>query len=200
MIVKPTIAGILVAGCLLLPKVGTAADSQGQFGVRGAGLVSCALYVKAREARSEVYEVVAGWMDGYITGVNQYADNTYDVASFESTELLAAMVNEYCKKHADTPVFPVVNSLVKRFLKNRLTSPSHKITIDIDNRKVSLYREVVRRLQRQLAAGGFYDGPINGTYGKKVENGMAAFQKSINLKPTGFPDQLTLWRLFNGDQ
>lgn len=198
---RPTVAGILVvAGCVLLPRAGTAADAKGQFGVRGAGLVSCGLYVKAREARSEVYDVVAGWMDGYITGVNQYADDTYDAASFEGTELLAAMVNEYCKKHPDTPVFPVVNSLVKQFLKNRLTSPSHKITIAINDRKVSLYREVVRRVQRRLAAGGFYQGPIDGTYGTKVETGMKAFQKSIKLKPTGFPDQLTLWRLFNGDR
>lgn len=175
----------------------SAADARGQFGIRGAGLVSCAVFEQAREKRSEIYHVVAAWMDGYITGANQYAADTYDVASFESTELLAAMVSDYCKQHPDVLVFAVVNTLVKRFARHRLHSASQKQTVKLGERQVELYAEVIRRMQERLRARGLYHGHIDSTYSPQLGQAIGAFQKSIGLQLTGFPDQLTLWRLFN---
>lgn len=197
---KISLVNILVVSGLLLAQVATASDDKGQYGVRGAALVSCSIYEKEREARSPVYRMVASWMDGYITARNQYESDTYDTASFESTELLAALVSEHCKKHPETLVFTVVNSLVTQFAKNRLRLPSKKIEIMIGDRKVLLYEEVVRRMLEKLSVGGFYDGKINSVYGPQAQTAMQAFQKSIELQPTGFPDQLTLWRLFNENQ
>jgi murein L,D-transpeptidase YcbB/YkuD len=142
--------------------------------------------------------MIASWMDGYITGVNQHAADTYDIASFESTELFAALVSENCKEHPDTPVFAVVNSLIAQSTPNRLVAPSEKVTVTVGDNKVALYQEVVRRVQEKMTAAGFYDGKVDGTYDSQVQEAMGAFQKSIGLQPTGFPDQLTLWRLFNG--
>ena len=191
---------ILAACGFLLAQVAAAADDKGQYGVRGAALVSCSVYERAREARSEVYRVLAAWMDGYITGTNQHADDTYDTASFESTELLTALISEHCKKHPETPVFAVLKSLVGEFAKNRLRAPSRKVEIVIGDRRALLYEEVVKRVQQKLAEGGFYDGDINSAYGPQVQEAMQAFQESIEFQPTGFPDQLTLWRLFNEDR
>ena len=191
----------IVAVCgFLLTQVAAAADDKGQYGVRGAALVSCSIFEKEREARSEVYRVLAAWMDGYITGTNQHADGTYDTASFESTELLTALISEHCKKHPETPVFAVLKSLVGEFAKNRLRAPSRKIEIVIGDRRVLLYEEVVKRVKRKLAKAGFYVGDINSAYGPQIQEAMQAFQESIALQPTGFPDQLTLWRLFNEDR
>ena len=139
-------------------------------------------------------------MDGYITGVNQHADDTYDTASYESTELLAALISEHCKKHPETPVFAVLKSLVGEFAKNRLRAPSRKVEIVIGDRRALLYEEVVKRVQEKLAEGGYYDGDINSVYGPRIQEAMQAFQESIEFQPTGFPDQLTLWRLFNEDR
>lgn len=127
MLIKHLFLGALTVAIVAVPRISPAADSKGQFGIRGAGLVSCAVYVRERKARSAVYDVVAGWMDGYITGVNQYAHNTYDAASFESTELFAALVNDYCKQHPDKIVFSVVNAYVKQAWKNRLRSPQGRL-------------------------------------------------------------------------
>jgi len=189
------LAVLLVAAGMLPALPAAAADAKGQFGVRGAGLVTCAVYTEARAARSEVYHVVAGWMDGYITGSNQHADDTYDVVSFEGTELLAALVDENCKKHPDAPVFAVLRAIVQKTSAHRLRAPSPKVEVAIGERKVLLYEEVLRRIQQKLAAAGHYRGPINGAYDADTQAAMRKFQAAAKLQPTGFPDQLTLWRL-----
>jgi hypothetical protein len=196
--VKRYLAPALIVGAVLHVSGAVAADDKGEFGIRGAGLVTCSVYNREREKRSEIYHIVAAWMDGYITGSNQHADDTYDIVSFESTELLAALVSENCKKFPDAPVFAVLRLIVKNSAKNRLHAPSKKVEIAMGDRKVSLYEEVLRRIQQKLASGGFYKGPINGTYDAATQKSMKAYQASIKLQPTGFPDQLTLLRLLNG--
>lgn len=182
---------------LLLAQAVAAADGKGQFGVRGAGLITCAVYEREREARSPVYHVVGAWLDGYVTGINQYADATYDVLSFESTELLAALVSENCRKNPDAVVFAVLRAVVEQAGKNRLRSPSRKVEVTVDERKVLLYDETLKRIQQALASRGFYRGPVTGTYDESTQKAMKAFQSSSKLQPTGFPDQLTLWRLLH---
>lgn len=188
---------VLLLGGLLLAGPGHGADEEGQFGIRGAGLVPCALFEQEREARSEAYHMIAGWLDGYITGTNQHMDDTYDVASFESTELVVALLSEHCKTHPETPVFAVINTLVPQFADHRLHAPSEKVEIAIGERRALLYVETVRRVQRMLTAAGIYVGETSGVYDAELEAAMRTFQESIGLHPTGFPDQLTLWRLFN---
>lgn len=180
----------------LLPQFAVAADAKGQYGVRGAALASCAMYEKERAARSEIYRMIASWMDGYITGINQSAGDTYDIASFESTELLTALVSEHCKNNPETTVFAAVNALTGQFAANRLRAPSDKVEVSVGDNSVLLYEEALRRVQEKLAEAGHYDGKIDGTYDAQTQQAMQAYQESIEFRPTGFPDQLTLWRLF----
>lgn len=191
------IVALCIVAAIGLSRTAAAMDAQGQFGIRGAGLVSCAVYNHERKLRSKAYDVIAGWMDGYLTGVNQYAAHTFDAAPFESTELYAALVSEYCRKHPDVPVFTVLNSLVRHTWKDRLHSASSKGVIRVGKQTTHLYKALVWRIQRRLAKLGFYRQLITGTYGPAVVKAMKAYQKSIRFEPTGFPDQATLWRLFN---
>lgn len=177
-------------------RVAAAAGQKDQYGIRGAGLVSCQVYNQQRKARSRAYDVIGGWMDGYITGMNQYAGDTYDAAPFETTELYAALVSEYCKKHPKTPVFAVLNSLVKYHWKDRLDASSPKVEVVVGEQKARLYVAVVRQIQQRLSQRGFYHGKITDSYGPAVQKAMGAFQRSIHFKPTGFPDEASLWQLF----
>jgi hypothetical protein len=188
---------LLAAGLLFAHPV-PAADDKGQFGVRGAGLVKCSVYESEREARTQIYQLVGAWMDGYITGSNQHAGDTYDILSFESTEMLAAVVGENCRKNPDATVFAVLRAVVAQASKSRLRTPSTKVEVAIGERKVLLYEEVLKRAQQKLAAAGFYRGAIDGTYNAGTQKAMQAFQTSAKLQPTGFPDQVTLWRLLHG--
>jgi len=187
--------GTLLITCLLLTQEAFAADTKGQFAIRGAGLITCALYEKEREAKSEAYLMTAGWIDGYLTGSNQHASTTYDLTSFETTELLTAILAKYCKNNPKDRIFAVLNSLFKKLHQDRLKSLSKRVEISVGNRKASFYEEVVKRVQEKLASKGFYKGSINGSFGQESVNAMKAFQRSIKFDPTGFPDQMSLWKL-----
>ncbi|MGH8146307.1 MAG: peptidoglycan-binding domain-containing protein [Rhodanobacteraceae bacterium] len=187
------VVSILVAASI---RVAVAADQKGQYGIRGAGLVTCQIYNQQRKARSRAYDVIGGWIDGYITGINQYAGDTYDTAPFETTELYAALVSEYCKKHPKTPIFTVLNSLVKYHWKDRLRASSPKVEVVVGKQKAKMYTEVIRQIQQRLSQRGFYHGKVTDSYGPAVQKAMGAFQSSLHFKPTGFPDEASLWQLF----
>lgn len=199
--VQYTPATILMAVCLLLLIVAfqtptsLAADNQNRFSIRGVGLLTCEIYENERAAKSTAYQIFGGWIDGYITGVNQYAPETFDVLSFESSELVTELLSVHCKTHPKDLVFAVLNSMFIKLQDDRLHTPSAHIEVKIDSRSVRLYEEVLRRIQTRLKEKGFYTGKITGTFGKNEKKAMAAFQKSIGLEPSGFPDQVTLWKL-----
>jgi hypothetical protein len=135
-------------------------------------------------------------MDGYITGINQYATDTYDTLPYESTEMLAAVISENCKKHPNTTVFTVLNALINQAANDRLRSPSKKIEIKLGERSVLIYQEVLLRLQKKLTSAGFYHGPIDGSFNAATRKALGKYQSANGLKPTEFPDQVTLWRIF----
>ncbi len=171
------------------------ADAQGAFSIRGAGLLSCETYVKERVKQSKAYYMIGGWLDGYITGVNQYAPETFDATSFENAELLALLLQEHCKDHHDDRLFSVVNSLLIKLQDDRLRTPSAQISVKVGTRETILYEEVLRRLQLKLQEGGYYRGELEPQFGEKTQAALAAFQRKNKLPATGFPDQTTLWHL-----
>ena len=188
------------AAALLLASNARSEDNRGQYAVRGAGLISCALYVQERAARDDVYLITAAWVDGYITGINQYASDTYDLLSFESTELLMAILDKHCQKNPADPVFGVLRSLFKKLWHDRLTGKSDKITIAVGKREARHYVQLINRVQEKLRAGGFYKGPIDGAFSPRTMEAVKRFQKSIEFEATGFPDQMTLWRLMRSEK
>jgi len=189
------VATVLLISLLAIPGA-FAADAKGQFALRGAGLITCAIYEKEREAKSEAYLMTAGWIDGYISGINQSLAETYEILPFETTELITAIVAKHCAKNPSDRIFSVVKSLFAKLHQDRLSVFSNKTNVAVGERKTTMYVEVLRRAQKRLNRLGFYTGKITGSYEQSTIDAMKAFQRSIDFKPTGFPDQMTLWRLF----
>jgi hypothetical protein len=189
---------LLACGGLLAAAV-HAEDSAGNHAVRGAGLINCELFVEARAAQSEAYLVVAAWVDGYITGINQHAPETYDVLSFESTELLMAVVDQHCKQNPADPVFGVLDSLFSELWPDRLIEGSDKIELAVGEREGRHYAELIARLQQSLKERGFYTGDASGEFTPATIEAISRYQESVGFEATGFPDQTTLWRLMRSD-
>jgi len=190
------IPGILLSLAITGPI--QAADGAGQFALRGTGLLPCSVFTQERARRSELYRLAASWADGYLTGVNQHQDTTYDAASFESTELLMAVVAEHCQDNPSDPLFGVLNSLFKKLAIDRLQERSPKLEITNGQLTASIYVSVLTRAQDLLASYGHYSGDATGKYDVATIAAFKAYQSSIGFEPTGFPDQATLWRLFRG--
>lgn len=192
-------AGALAAAVLLVCATSRAADEAGQFAIRGAGLINCTLYSQERAAGSDVYLITAAWVDGYITGINQHASETYDLVPFETTELLMVLLDDHCKSNPQDPVFAVLTNLFEKLWSDRLTDKSDKTSIAMGEREARHYQKFIERVQQRLLAEGFYAGPISGEYSSATADAMKRYQVSVGLNTTGFPDQLSLWRLMRSE-
>ena len=187
---------LLFSLLIVTPATAQAADGQGRFALKGAGFLTCGMYLNERAAKSNLYYMVGGWIEGYVSAHNRYTDNTFDVTAFESLELLMRVMEGHCKDHPDDRLYPVVSSMLDTLAGDRLTESTPRVKIDDGTRKALLYRETIRRMQVRLADLGLYKGQADGTFTDATRSAVAAYQADQAFKQTGFPDQATLWRLF----
>ena len=180
----------------LVPLSGMAADATGKYAIRGAGLVDCKTFLDEQAKQSPAYLMMGGWIDGYINGVSQYAPLTYDVTSFESTELFAEIVKNHCTKNPKLRLYRVINSIIVQRWDNRITAQSALITVQNGENKTQLYQETIIRIQERLAELGHFKLPVTGNFDSATISALASYQKTHKaFKATGFPDQATLWGL-----
>lgn len=185
----------LALSCLLTPLTLAAADKEGNFAVEGAGLASCENFVAERAKKSNVYWMFGGWLDGYVTAINQFAPDTYDITPWETTDLLTALIENHCKQNPNHNFFFVANALAGRLMEERLQSKSPPVEAKAGNQSTMVYQETLRRAQQALKDRGHYSGTIDGLYGPQTQKALETFQQKQGLQVTGLPDQLTLLRL-----
>lgn len=182
--------------CLLLasPLV-HAADKDGRFSIKGVGLATCEQYLAEAEKGTNFYFMFGGWLDGYLSAINQAAPQTYDVAPWQVTDLLAALIADHCKEHPKQRFFAVVNAMAGRLMDDRLQTHSDPIEAKAGDKTVKVYKEVMRRAQEALQTKGFYSSTLDGLFGPNTQKAFEAYQRKEGLEVTGLPDQLTLLRL-----
>ena len=181
---------------LAVGSFASAADKDGLFSIRGAGLLTCQTFVQEREAASDAYVMIGGWLDGNITAVNELSLETFDVVPYVSTELLTILIDRHCRDNPADLLFAVANTLLGRLFDDRLKSSSPHVDVRVDLHQTRLYTDTVARIQSSLAAKGLLDGEATGQWSVATTNALAEYQKSIGMNSTtGFPDQATLWSL-----
>ncbi len=186
---------LVLCGLLFHTTAAFAADDGGKFALKGVGFLPCKILVIEREKKSNVYYLIGGWIEGFLTAHNKHADDTYDITSFESLELLLSVMDNHCKSNPNDRLYSVINSIVIKFNPDRLRQESQKVKIGEGERKTALYRETIRRIQTKLAGLGLYKGDVDGRFTDETRSALIAFQSDIDFETTGFPDQTTLWRL-----
>ncbi|MCC7486017.1 MAG: peptidoglycan-binding protein [Burkholderiales bacterium] len=189
---RPILAVLLFA-CWCVPA--RAADSGGAHAVRGVGLVTCEQFLQEAEKKSSVFFMIGGWIDGYVTGVNHYAPDTYDALSFESTELVVRLIEGHCKARPADRLFAVAAAFLARFSDDRIRAQSPIVRGKVGDQEFAIYAEVLRRAQRRLTDLGYYKGEPEADYGERTRSAFAAYQERSGMRSTGLPDQGTLWRL-----
>ncbi len=180
---------------LALGPLASAADQNGLFAIRGAGLLTCHTFVQEREAASDAYVMIGGWLDGYVTAINELSLETFDVVPYVSTELLTVLINRHCKDNATDIVFAVTNNLLAKLFDERLKSSSAYVDVRVGLYQMRLYTDTIERIQTSLAGKGLLDIEATGQWNLATQNALAKYQESVGMNGTGFPDQATLWSL-----
>lgn len=193
----PLVAGTLLFISWPLPD-SQAADAERRFAVKGVGRSTCADFLAAQKERSRQYFLYGGWLGGYITALNQNEADTFDLASWQTTDLLALSMTAHCRQYPDKAFYLAAYELAIELRKTRLTENSPLIEATAGDQKIRIYQETMRRAQQKLNEQGYAVGTPDGAFGAQTEKALRAFQKASKLQETGLPDQPTLMRLFYG--
>ena len=172
-----------------------AADTGGQFAVEGVARSTCEGFITAKSESSDAYWMFLGWLDGYITGINQYLPETYDITPWQSQNLVAALIERFCETNPEANFFAVANGMIVELRDDRLRESSAPVVAKVGEHSIGVYRETLRRVQALLKEGGHYEGEADGLFGPNTQRALESYQKQNGLTVTGLPDQVTLFKL-----
>ncbi|MEM1434128.1 MAG: peptidoglycan-binding domain-containing protein [Pseudomonadota bacterium] len=181
------------SACVCLPS--QAADKDGSFRVKGAGSSTCAYFLDAVTERGKEFVSYGGWLDGYLSAMNRYEAGTYDVVSWQSTELLLASLLRYCQANPETSFHDAAAQLAETLKRTAIRSKDPIVVTEHDGIAAAMYQETLMRVQRRLRQRGFYENDPSGQFDEATRNALLAFQRDKNIDETGLPDQATLTRL-----
>jgi len=173
-----------------------AADENGRFAFKGAGLGTCAQFMEHKASGSRDFYIYAGWIEGYLTGLNRLKPNTYDLAPWQSTEVLTGMLETFCTKNPQANFASAVDQLGIHLNNTRLKQGSELIQVTYKSSSVLIYREILIDMQNKLQSDGFLKDFTSGSFDEKTALGLMEFQRRNGLAANGLPSAITLHKLF----
>jgi hypothetical protein len=188
--------GAIFAAAFFFLSAADAADNAGNFATKGVGLATCAQFTKLRAEKAPEFFLFVGWIDGYLSSVNQFNNSTFDVTSWERTELITAILDAHCKEYPSERFGLAVSKFLQAVHTDRLKNKSKLLTLEYGGQKETIYQATLKRMQQALAKKGHYEGTADGIYGPETRGAIESYQKAEKLTVTGLPDQLTLHHLF----
>ena len=173
-----------------------AADEEGSFAVKGAGVETCASFLAARERNPGAHAMFLGWLEGYLSAVNELSPGVFDVAFWRERSLLAALLEANCRGEPERRFGQVVRAMTKELARRPLEEQSEMIEARIGERGVPIYRATLKKVEEALAARGIDPGEVDGRWDDATRRALLEFQRGeAQLTPTGLPDQATLAKL-----
>ena len=185
---------IALASVLTVSSV-SAADTKGQFAIKGVGNATCRQYLVETGKSSPNSFLFAGWLNGYLTAQNQHLKDTFDITSWETINTLANFLGTYCQNNPDRSFYLAVTTMLSALYDQRIPAFSKVVTIGKGRQKIRVYEEVLKRAQNKLVELGYLKGKADGHFGPVTTEAFLAYQKKLKLEETGIPDQITLFKL-----
>ncbi len=192
-----TFASALLLSIVIWSSAARAADDNGKFAIRGAGLQTCSGAVNAFDTSSPDLALYAGWIDGYLTGVNQFREDTFEMAPWQTANTLLALTVEVCRNEADDVKFMAVFvRLLRDFSAARLRAETPLTGVFRGSQRLALYATTIEAVERTLLELGHDPGEVDGVFTEETSDALVAFQTDRQIQTTGLPDQQTLFALF----
>lgn len=180
----------------LVASVAAAVDDNDSYAVKGAGTSFCSAFVDTVDSKDRKYLVYGGWIEGYITALNQQLEQTYDLAPWQSTELLLSFMQSSCRANPDVQFHEMAKAMTAELARVKLKQGGRYVLIKGSDNLV-LHEEIVRRAKSVLGAKGLYSGDTQKVnWDEDVRAAMKLFQESAKLPASGLPDQASLFWLF----
>lgn len=177
-----------------------AADTEGSYGIRGAGSQSCQKFIEIVDKEPSEASLFLRWIEGYTTGLNRMVEETFDVNPFVGNQPLSGILVAVCR---DEPQMILENAMIRVLAilaPARVESQSDIQQLEYDGNQIATRQETLTKFQQQLSDLGFYNSSIDGLYGPGTRRALIAFQEQAGLETTGLPDAATLIALLINQQ
>ena len=186
------ILGIAAAGPAL------SASGDGQFKIDGPGAAPCAEFTAAMTG-SERAKIAgfAGWVEGFLTGVNAFRPETYDITPWQTTPLVMEKLRKFCLDHPDVQMIDATGRLVSVLVPDRQTAQSPIVQTRNGGHAVTLPAMILERVRQAVETDRAVAlGTAPGGFDAEFSAALAAYQTARGLDATGLPDQMTLNAMF----
>lgn len=194
---KSTVSKLFAAAMVALLPIqhASAADDDGNFGLRGIGVETCDSALAKLNESGDVALHSMSWLMGYISALNRMQAETFDVSPFvDGTAVMQLLVNT-CSANPDIPVENAAFELFQALSPARVRSRSEIVTVTSDGVSMQLRQETLTSVQIQLRELGFLSGSADGVFGDQTRSALSAFQNDAGLQQTRLPDPVTVLRL-----
>jgi Putative peptidoglycan binding domain len=194
---KTGLAISLATLALLAAPVSRAATIAGEFAVDGIGRAACSGFVEAKAKKGPELDLFMTYADGYLTAVNRYETDTFDITPWHTQGALSLILEKYCKDNPTDNFGVALVRLAVALRPLRLTDTSKLMEVVDGTQRAVLYVSVMQNAQTVLARQGLYRGQADGKFTPDMKTAILAFQKQSKLPLSGIPDPATLWFLLN---
>lgn len=184
---------ILFAGLVVVGFDAHAHDSQGRAEPKGLGRLTCKQFFEEIEKnRDRLLPPAMSWLEGYVTAVNIYSPETYDVAPWQDPLFMLNQIAGACEKEPQARVVTLVHQITELLRKDRIQESQEKVTAEAGQYTIVMYKSILRDVQQKLVEKGFLQGGVDGTFGPQTRAAVEAFQEKYNIPVSGLPDGRTI--------
>ncbi|MDO9499034.1 peptidoglycan-binding protein [Falsiroseomonas sp.] len=185
----------LSLGCLAATGAARAADSTGNYAVRGLGSASCQQFAAAVDGNTPELRNYIAWMEGSLTGVNRLTPNLFDAVPFNSAGAVAATVLQACRQQPALQFNAALMRALERMQSVRVTTNSPWVEMTVGTNRVTLRAETLAGAQARLGALGLLTTPPDGRFSVATRDAIKRFQQIRRMPVTELPDPDTLLAL-----
>ncbi|MEO1041145.1 MAG: peptidoglycan-binding domain-containing protein [Pseudomonadota bacterium] len=176
-----------------------AKDVDGHYAVKGTGQMTCAAFNTALSDQSPDAKAALNWVAGYLTAVNATTTETFDIVSWQSEGMITRTLSVRCASVPNMPLARAVSDMVGMMIPDRISSNDELVTITVATRSRTIYRSVIRRMQKKLERLE-EDVDASGEFDAITQETLRRYQASVGIAETGFPDSVTLLKLFSDER
>ena len=143
----------LLAAVAAMPS--SAADTNGEFVVKGVGSKTCSDFVEVAAQGSRELSQYLGYVNGYTSAFNQINENTFDVWRWQSTDTILLLLLNRCRQEPELSFGAALAALTRYLDAAKIDTRVDVVRVGTTEKGFFLYEPVYADLLASLKAEGY---------------------------------------------
>lgn len=179
----------------VLPLAGAqAADTRGDYAVRGVGALPCGQFLQNVSANRDL-PVLFAWIDGVLTATNRNVAGVFDAVPFSAPGAFGAIVLRNCRSDQQQSLDGAVRASLQQIQSLYVSRNSPMVEMTVASNRVTLRAETLRVVQDRLRQLNLLRAEPNGIFTPETREALKRFQAMRQLPSTELPDPDTVFAL-----